>query len=118
GPGLSENAFGPQPPTNPGEGVGETHRRLSRPRYPARTLRLGQSVEQQGDYRVQPEQARGGTQHRLLTPTPCRFQTQTTTEFLERGLDVPATAVQTDDRRRRKRHIRGKEVLLAMRARP
>ena len=47
---------------------------LARPLHTTRTLRLGQVLVEQGDHRVQPEQAGGGPKNRLAAPASGRLQ--------------------------------------------
>src|SRR4029079_9985866 len=107
GTGLWRYGFGPEPPPNGAQRVRERHTGLAGPRYRADPLRLVQRAEQGGHDRVQPQQARGGAQHRLLAPPAGRLQAQVRALLLERGLDAPARRVVGDDLGRRERRVGG-----------
>ena len=114
-PGCCKNPVGPKPAPHGGDRIGKRSVGLAGPQE-RRSRGPGQRKlgVQQGYHREQPEQARGGPQHRLFGSTAGGFQTQIGTHLLKRGFDGPATGVGFDDRSRHHRRIGGVEILVAV----
>ncbi|NLE56957.1 MAG: tyrosine-type recombinase/integrase [Planctomycetes bacterium] len=95
--GCCKNPVDPQPAPHGGGCVGERVVGLAGPQN-GRTVGppTGKLGIQQGDHRVQSEQARSGAQHCVFGPAASRFQPEVVARFLKGGFDTPAAGERLD----------------------
>ena len=116
--GDHKNPLLPQPATYRRDRVRERHIALAGPVHHADLSKprrqLGVQVRH---YRIETEQARADSQHRVPAPTAGRLQAEIRAYFLKCGLDVPSTRIDLDHHPGAHGRFGGEEVLITVRPR-